>query len=877
MGNIIPIDELTCPQSVATPISCVMVIDASGDMASSIPASGSGHLYIARAWQAELKRMQSECAVIASNSKNVLRTDFTESRAKLDTAITLIPRSGITSYDNMFLDTVAGAFRVAEGGRYRRAILLVTDGKGTIADTDQLISEARRLSVAVYIITLGKKCPIALRRVCEETGGAWFENAIDYSALESMTRSISYLSQGIQPCVVNWAVSACESGTTKGTLSYGKARDSIRYSIGVDRIASFEIIQNTAEFNDIPTGTPSSRTVRVTAKNGPLKVISIENSNPLFTVSPTSFELEQDASIELQVSVTPQREVLQWARFKLITEDCHRGRFFAVLRYSARSPYSNGLTLLAPNGAFSVRPGNHVEVKWTGNTPTQTVSLQFSIDDGSTWEDIERGITGDVYIWTVPQIAITSCLVRVMLDDATPVTPPGLVRILDGESQDIHQARWSSDGSRILSIDNKGLLEVWNATTGDLIHSIRTNATQLYAGYWHPDGEHILVTGHNKTSDQDVVSVYEATRGVMTYTLPTFLGRVNVAAWSPNGEIIAIAGDTTALYWSADGSRIEIAIGLHSEIAWHPSSEYVLLSDGHGASLWDVVRGSVAYSTGPLAKLVQPQFIAPQGMQWRRDGRRFVVGVTSHDLLEVWDVPTNSMICSTHIGEAPPKLNWSPDASKILAYHELRVLLVDTNTCDVSFRGVSDDSFKTACWSPDSKTIATGSERVQLRDANGQVSHTYDSQGGWIRHVEFSPDGASILSSDRQGRIFIWGSGRKAVIADTSDVPLHLNEGVTTVDDETNNTPGGMVSIQVIPNPATENTVLVRYTSQGSRPGRIVIVDICGTTVWSISTETSSALTNEIAIELSDIPTGAYYIKYTSGTQSCAAQLRVVR
>lgn len=879
-GSVVPIASLTCPVSSPLPVSCVIAIDASGGMTSTEPGSGSGYLYVARSWLGEMKRMQSECAVMAFKDANTLRSDFTTNRQKLDTAIRTFYRDGKASYDNALLDTAAGALSVAEGGQYKRVILLITDGKGSVADVDKMIAEAQRRSVSVYVVALSKTCPAALRRLSEETGGRWFENARDVAVLEWMGRAITYLAQNISPCEVTWNVSACKYGATRGELTHLGTVDSVRYALSEGRVARFEISPNIAEFNDMPIGLSNSRTLTVTAHNGPLKVVSITSSNPLFIISPTAFELAKGESVDLHVSVTPVTNVLQWSRFELVTEGCHRGKLYAVARFSAKSPYRAGLTIVSPTGAVSVKAGSSVDIKWTGIAASDKVSLQFSTDMGLTWHEIVAGVSGGLYEWLVPEAAMPSCIVRVMLDGLSPAGPAGHIRTLSGESQDIRRAHWSPDGTQILAVDLKGRLEIWNAQTGVRLKSIVTRATELYDGLWHPDGERVLIKGRNAPSNKYVVSVYNATTGTILYDLPAFTGQVNRAEWSPNGELIALAGDSGAIYRSSDGSLVDKLTKSGSLVAWHPSSEFVFMSGGSGVKLWDVVRGDSAFSIGPLMKRVPQQSPAPSFVNWDRKGNRIVVVVGSSTLVEVWDVPSRKMICSTYVGEASPDVSWSPDGTRILANVFLRVKVLDPMTAETTFSSKSDDELTSTSWSPDSKIFATGSrglKAVRVWEAStGNIEHSFVGQNAWITTVEFSPDGASILSADREGKVLIWGLGQAPVIADTSDMLLHLNATTTDVEHAHRNPSSPLSHPHVFPNPITDDFAFIRNGADELHPQTLQLVDMCGRLVKIFTISRSYTSDEEISLNVADIQSGTYYLVFRTPLKQHTVPLQVL-
>ena len=72
------------------------------------------------------------------------------------------------------------------------------------------------------------------------------------------------------------------------------------------------------------------------------------------------------------------------------------------------------VTVTAPNGGESVTGGDFMNITWT-STAIDSVRIDFSSDNGSTWQIIENGLKADsrAYSWKIPDVSSVNCLVRV--------------------------------------------------------------------------------------------------------------------------------------------------------------------------------------------------------------------------------------------------------------------------------------------------------------------------------------------------------------------------------------------------------------------------------------------------------------------------------
>jgi WD40 repeat protein len=107
-------------------------------------------------------------------------------------------------------------------------------------------------------------------------------------------------------------------------------------------------------------------------------------------------------------------------------------------------------------------------------------------------------------------------------------------------SGSIRAVAWSPAEPRILSTDEDGVYQVWDALSGQHVvtYSCGTNEFFPPAPVWSPDGGRIAALCADGT-----IRVWAAATG---YTLQKHLGCatcVEEFAWSPNGRYIASGGD----------------------------------------------------------------------------------------------------------------------------------------------------------------------------------------------------------------------------------------------------------------------------------------------------------------------------------------------
>jgi hypothetical protein len=156
-------------------------------------------------------------------------------------------------------------------------------------------------------------------------------------------------------------------------------------------------------------------TIRVTAVGSSFTVDGIASSNPIYDINPKSFTLNRGQSIDLTVSYTPIDSGYSWTRFDLQTDLCLQSTY-ASGGYPGYHPIRADqprLRITSPNGGELLVAGTDTVITWSGIPNTDTVTLEYSIDSGSTWKTISTSATGGRFAWHVPRSPSSRCLVRV--------------------------------------------------------------------------------------------------------------------------------------------------------------------------------------------------------------------------------------------------------------------------------------------------------------------------------------------------------------------------------------------------------------------------------------------------------------------------------
>ena len=120
------------------------------------------------------------------------------------------------------------------------------------------------------------------------------------------------------------------------------------------------------------------------------------------------------------------------------------------------------------------------------------------------------------------------------------IEPPDLIN----HTEKITALAWSPDATQIASGTRDRGVYIWNARTGELLHTLNKHKKAITSLAWSPDATRIASGGRD-----GVVYIWNARTGQVLYTLahPKAITDLN---WPPDGEnLFSVAQDNSIRIW----------------------------------------------------------------------------------------------------------------------------------------------------------------------------------------------------------------------------------------------------------------------------------------------------------------------------------------
>jgi uncharacterized protein YegL len=421
--------DINCPQEIKpVPISGLLVVDMSGSMKGENLKIAKA---AARGWVNAMPESEWECAITGFNSENYIIQDFTGNREQLLRKVNTLYANGGTDYNSAFLEPKAGAFEVIERAKYKKIIVFLTDGfSNEKPRKKEMIEKAIQSGVSVYCVMIGGFAPDILKDLSDTTGSIWFQNI--RTEEEAKKAYFTFLKDGqeIEPCEIEWMSDYyCEGvfdiNVNVSLDEYGIS-DEESYKVKENATAYLEMTPNTVKFKNPPIGVKQDTTVVLKAVNADFEVTSLILSNPNFEISPSQFNLSEGGKIELTLSYTASDSNYAVCKIDLINGVCPKS-VYVMGGWKGKKIKVPTLEITHPDGGEKFLQGSDTLITWTGIPKTDTVSIEYSSDNGRTWNLIAEKATGNEYIWKgIPGPESDNCLIRVIHGSQEDIHEPGI-------------------------------------------------------------------------------------------------------------------------------------------------------------------------------------------------------------------------------------------------------------------------------------------------------------------------------------------------------------------------------------------------------------------------------------------------------------------
>ncbi len=426
---------VTCPlMTPSLSISSVLTIDRSSSMYWETLDLAK---LAAKSWIRRMPLDPSECAVTSFDTCSYLNLDFSIDSTALVRTVEAIRTGNQTDLDKALIGPAAGALEVTKRAKYKKIVLLLTDGGDDVYLENEIITEAQRQGVHVYMLLMKQYASSKLQRICTESGGGFFERVENWDAAALVLHRVLMAEMGLSPCRVEWIAEGC---STKRVVELRLSQHQLQAQAVVELPDTlFPRITITPSpslhFGVVTPGMQAEQRIILTAQRDSVRIDSVISDNPRFGVSAYGgsappFSLGAGDNRIITVTCTPADTAYIHGRLEIAHDGCEGGLLDLECGRRPGAGDDDSVRVIHPNGGEQLVAGTEALVSWDGVQPNEGVRLDYSIDGGLHWTTVAETATDMQFLWRVPCSPSEDCLMR-----ATVIANEKAVDLSDG--------RWS--------------------------------------------------------------------------------------------------------------------------------------------------------------------------------------------------------------------------------------------------------------------------------------------------------------------------------------------------------------------------------------------------------------------------------------------------
>ncbi|MFM6955679.1 MAG: vWA domain-containing protein [Ignavibacteria bacterium] len=353
----------------------------------------------------------TQCAIITFNGMSYILSDFQTTARPLNEAIDGIQYGlGATNYEYPLIDPQKSAVALLKNtpAWVRRAIVFLTDGTpNQDPPKASIINQLNQLKATLYAIALSFDASPDLREIAEKTGGTTsIANTEDllvniYKDLGSKKPTTTY-------CWLTYTApfgcsEASRNRNVQITFKPTNLRQNFTYTAPASSVATLQLSQAVLPpFPDIAPGQQATQQITVTAKNADMTITGDNSTLPAnFRVSDWGgsappFVLKAGSSriLTIRFTQTSPRDIRS-GRLRLLGNPCNSD-------YVSLSGGAKKVVIVSPNGGEVLSSCDSMLITWGGVDASDTVRLQYSMNNGVSWNIISNTATGLSHVWRPP-------------------------------------------------------------------------------------------------------------------------------------------------------------------------------------------------------------------------------------------------------------------------------------------------------------------------------------------------------------------------------------------------------------------------------------------------------------------------------------------
>ena len=325
-----------------------------------------------------------------------------------------------------------------------------------------------------------------------------------------------------------------------------------------------------------------------------------------------------------------------------------------------------------------------------------------------------------------------------------------LLHTLLGHKSEVNSVVFSSNNKTIASASKDGKIKLWSVEDGKLLYTLSGHKSEVSSVIFSSN-ENIIASA----SKDGTVKIWSASNGKLLQTLSGHTSEVNNAVFSPNGKtIVSASKDGTVKLWSTNSGQLLQTLSEHksevNDAVFSPDGKTITSASEDGTvKLWSVENGKLLHTSSRHKSGVNNLRFSPNG--------KTIASASEDGTVKIWSVSDGNLLYSlSGHQDSVDRVELSPNGKTIASTSKNGTVKIWSASNGEKLYSLSGLSIT---FSSDGKTIASTSKdgKVQLWSVEySKLSQSLEAHKDWVRSAIFSPNGKTIASASKDGMVKIW-------------------------------------------------------------------------------------------------------------------------
>lgn len=334
---------------------------------------------------------------------------------------------------------------------------------------------------------------------------------------------------------------------------------SFHYSIVDSLKPRFKIDKPFINFSSIYPRTSVEEEIIFTADNTDIAISKFEierDYDSVFTIiegqitSSNPIVVRKGESHKIKIKYLPIDSTIVFVKLIARSTACNGQEVLITGGFPNTPPKRKNVEILTPQCEDVLFTGDIHTVKWAGVLPKDVIQLEYSLDNGRTWDTLGTNLTDLEHNWKVPNFESDKCLVRII-----QLWPNNIGRTINlGHGDILFSARFNTIGDKTVTACKNGDVIIWNSNTGKIIRKLEGHKREVYHAEFSYNERYVISASEDSTS-----KVWSVDDGKLIYDFKHG-SRVTYATFGRNNNLIATSTTEgfVRIFDMKDGKLIKI-------------------------------------------------------------------------------------------------------------------------------------------------------------------------------------------------------------------------------------------------------------------------------------------------------------------------------